>query len=200
LSEGESFGMPRRFARSDLLFTDLLAGDVESAERAWPELWADAKGATGWTKWLIYGRLTAARAEIALRAESPEAAIEWAQRSVDLARRTRRRKYEARSLSNLGEALARLGRREEAMRELQSAVVVADELIGPPGRWDARTALGRAAYALGDDDRAANAYAQAAELVGNFASTLAPERATRLLQAPAISEILSLAGQKVGGG
>jgi class 3 adenylate cyclase/tetratricopeptide (TPR) repeat protein len=199
LSAGESFGMPRRFAQSDLLFTDLLAGDVESAQRAWPALWADAEAATGWTKWLIYGRLTAARAEIALRAEAPESAIEWAQRSIDLARRTRRRKYEARSLSNLGEALARLGRRDEAIRELQGSVVVADELIGPPARWDARAALGRAAYALGDDNRAATAYAEAAELVETFASTLAPERARRLLQAPPISEILSLAGQKVSG-
>jgi tetratricopeptide (TPR) repeat protein len=199
LSEGESFSMPRRFARSDLLFTDLLSGDVEDAKRSWPRLWADAETATGWTRWLIYGRLSAARSEIALRAESAESAIEWAQRSIDLARRTRRRKYEARSLSNLGEALARLGRRDEAMRELQSAVVVADELIGPPGRWDARAALGRGAYALGEDNRAATAYAEAAELVETFASTLAPERATRLLRAPAISEILSLAGQEVSG-
>ncbi|MEA2461418.1 MAG: hypothetical protein QOH90_1595, partial [Actinomycetota bacterium] len=112
LSEGMSFGMPLRFARSDLLFTDLLSGDIETAERTWPELWADAQNATGWTRWLVYGRLTSARAEIALRAETPDSAVEWAQRSVDLARRTRRRKYEARSLSHLGEALVRLGRRD----------------------------------------------------------------------------------------
>lgn len=69
--------------------------------------------------------------------------------------------------------------------------------LGPPGRWDARVALGRAAYALGDDDRATTAYAYAAELVEAFASTLAPERATGLLRAPAIREMLSLGGHPV---
>jgi tetratricopeptide (TPR) repeat protein len=195
LSEGQSFSMPWRFARSDLLITDLLSGDIEAAERAWPNLWRDAEGATGWTKWLIYGRLTAARAEIALQAETPESAVEWAQRSVDLARRTLRRKYEARSLSNLGEALVRMGRRGEAIDALRAGVAAADELIGPPGRWDARAALGRGAYALGDDNLAATAYAEGADLVGSFAETLAPERATALLNAPSISQILSLAGR-----
>jgi hypothetical protein len=187
--------MPRRFAQSDLLFTDLLSGDVDSAFRAWPDLWADAETATGWTRWLIYGRLTAARAEIALRVETPETAIDWARRSVELASRTHRRKYEARSLSNLGEALAQIGRREESMHALQAGVAVADDLIGPPGRWDARAALGRGAYALGDDNGAASAYAEAAGLVESFASGLAPERATRLVQADPIREILSLGGR-----
>jgi hypothetical protein len=85
------------------------------------------------------------------------------------------------------------------MLELENAVAVADELIGPPGRWDARAAWGRAAYALGDDNTSATAYAEAAELVETFASTLAPERATRLLQAPSVSEILSLARRTVSG-
>jgi tetratricopeptide (TPR) repeat protein len=149
---------------------------------------------------LIYGRLAAARAEIALHAEDPESAVEWAQRAVELARRTLRRKYEAKSLSILGEALARAGRREDALPELEAGVAVADELIGPPARWVARAALGRAAYALGDDDRASTAYSEAAELVETFASTLAPERSERLLRASSVSEILSLAGRRVSGG
>jgi class 3 adenylate cyclase/tetratricopeptide (TPR) repeat protein len=200
LSAGQAFLMPLRFARSDLVLTDLLAGDIGRAQAAWPKLWEDAATATGWTKWLIYGRLAAARAEIALDAEDPESAVEWAQRAIELARRTLRRKYEAKSLSILGEALARAGRREEALRELEAGVAVADELIGPPARWVARAALGRAAYALGDDDRAATAYGEAAELMESFASTLAPERATRLLRAPAIAEIRSLVGRPAGAG
>jgi len=200
LSAGEGFGMPRRFARSDLVFTDLLAGEVGRAQAAWPKLWEDAESATGWTQWLIYGRLAAARAEIALHAESGEAAIEWAQRAIELARQTRRRKYEARALSNLGEALARAGRGEEAIPELRAAVAAADELVGPPARWDARAALGRAAYAVGEDDVAATAYGEAAELVEAFASTLARERADRLLQGPPVTEILSLAGRTASRG
>jgi hypothetical protein len=51
-------------------------------------------------------------------------------------------------------------------------------------------------YALGGDDGAAAAYAEAGDLIESFAGTLAPERSARLLKAPTISEILSVAGRK----
>ena len=60
-----------------------------------------------------------------------------------------------------GQALAKLGRRDEAMRTLHSAVAVADELVGQPRRWQARAALGRVAYEFGEDDIASSAYEQA---------------------------------------
>jgi class 3 adenylate cyclase/tetratricopeptide (TPR) repeat protein len=190
LSEGESFGMPKRFAASDLLLTDLLAGDIGRAQATWPKLWEDAQGATAWTKWLIYGRLAAVRAEIALHTESPESALEWAHKGIEIAVQTRRRKYEARSRTSLGEALAALGRRNEALAELRAAVAIADGLVGAPARWQARAALGRASYSLGADDVAERAYGEAGELIRAFAATLAPARAEHLLAAPAIQEIL----------
>jgi tetratricopeptide (TPR) repeat protein len=195
LSEGESFGMPLQFAGSDLLFTDLLADDIGSAQAAWPSRWEGAEEATAWTTWLIVGRLLCARAEIALHAETPESAAEWANRAISITRRTRRRKYEARSMTLLGQALARLGRRDEAFEALRSAVEIADDLVGPPGRWHARAALGQASYALGDDETAAAAYEEAASLVESFAGTLAPERKARLVAAPPVAEILSLGGR-----
>ena len=188
------FSMPRSFARSDLIFTDLLAADVGAAQAAWPQMWADAEHATAWTRWLIYGRLAVARAEIALHAETPEVAAEWAQRSLEITIRTRRRKYQARGRSILGEALARLGRREEAIAELRTAVATADELIGPPARVHARGALGRVAYSLGEDDAAATAYAEAAKLVDDFTATLDPARAATFAGAPAVAEILAATG------
>ncbi len=196
LSAALTFGMPKQYAGSDLLFTQLLAGDTGAAQAAWPERWESAGQATGWTRWLIVGRLACARAEIALHAEGPESAADWAQRAISITRRTRRRKYEARSLSLLGQALARLGRRDEAFEALRSAVEIADELVGPPARWHARAALGEVSYALGDDDTAAAAYDEAARLVESFAGSLTPERAERLVAAPAIEEILSQAGRR----
>jgi class 3 adenylate cyclase/tetratricopeptide (TPR) repeat protein len=192
LSAGMAFGMPLQFAGSDLLWTDLLAGDVGAAQAAWPDRWAKAEHATGWTRWLIAGRHLSARAEIALAAESPEAAVEWANRALAVARRTRRRKYEARSLATLGQGLARLGRRDEALEALRAAVRIADDLVGPPARWDARAALGRAAYEVGADDEAAKAYTQARELVDTFSATLAPGSAATLARSPIVSEIRSL--------
>jgi len=191
LSAGETFGMPRQFAGSDLLFTHLLAGDVGAAQAEWPSCWEGAAEATGWTVWLIAGRLLCARAEIALHAEKAESAVEWAQRSLEVARRTRRRKYEARSLTLLGQALARLGRRDEALAPLRAAVEIADELVGAPARWQTRSALGEVAYGLGDDDAAATAHAAAAELVDGVARSLSPDRAARFLAAPAVQEMLA---------
>jgi class 3 adenylate cyclase/tetratricopeptide (TPR) repeat protein len=195
LSKSLAFSMPRQFAGSDLLFTLLLMGDVGAAQAAWPARWDGISEATGWTTWLIAGRLAAARAEIALHAEEPESAIEWAQRSLELARRTHRRKYEARSLSLLGQAHARRGRRDDALVALRSGVGIADELIGPPARWHARAALGDAAYALGDDETAGVAFAEAADLVDGFVETLAPEHAAAVLDAEPVSSLRSRAGR-----
>jgi tetratricopeptide (TPR) repeat protein len=187
----DSFGMPRRFARSDLLQTALLEGDIGRAQVEWPTLWEDAEHAPAWTRWLIRGRLAAARAEIALHAEAPEAAIDWSQKAIEIAVSTRRRKYEALARRSLGDALARLGRRDAALLELETAVRIADQLIGPPGRFTARAALARAAYALGDDERAATANAEARELVDGFVATLAPERADRVRMSPLVRELFA---------
>jgi tetratricopeptide (TPR) repeat protein len=192
LSASETFGMPRQFAGSDILFTQLLAGDVGAAQTTWPRLWEGAEHATAWTTWLIAGRLETARAEIALHAEGPDEAVEWASRAIKTARRTNRRKYEARALALLGEALSKLGRRDDALEALRSAVTIADDLIGQPARWDARTGLGRTAYALGEDDVAASAYGEAADLIETFAAGLARERAEKFRAAPAIAELLAL--------
>jgi tetratricopeptide (TPR) repeat protein len=193
-SEGMTFSMPLSFARSDLIFTDLLAGDVGSAQAAWPQMWQDAEHATAWTKWLIYGRLAAARAAIALVAETAESAAEWGRRAIEIATRTRRRKYETHGRIALGEALARLGERDEALAELTRAAAIADELVGQPLRWETRAALGRTAYALGDDDQAAVAYGEAGRLVDDFVATLAPERAAMLAAAPLVEEIRAAVG------
>jgi class 3 adenylate cyclase/tetratricopeptide (TPR) repeat protein len=196
LSANLAFSMPRQFAGSDLLFTHLLRGDIGAAQAEWPRRWEGASEATAWTTWLIAGRLAAARAEIALQAEPAESALEWAQRSLDVAQRTHRRKYEARSLTLLGQALARLRRRDEALAALRSAVAIADELVGAPARWQARGALGDVAYEVGDDETAEAAFTEAAVLVGEFAATLARERAAAVLGAEPVSHILSRAGKR----
>jgi hypothetical protein len=58
-------------------------------------------------------------------------------------------------------------------------------------------ALANAAYAVGDDDSAAVAYREAAELIERFADTLAPQRRTKFLGTATISDILSTAGRRV---
>ena len=186
-----SFGMPRRFAQSDLLLTSLLEHDVGRAQAEWPALWEDAAEAPSWTRWLIRGRLAAVRAEIALQTEPPEAALDWSRIAIDLAVSTRRRKYEAIARSTLGGALARLERRDEALSELETAVRISDDLVGQPARFNARAALARAAYALGDDERAATANAEARALVDEFVATLAPERVESVRSSQVVRELFA---------
>jgi class 3 adenylate cyclase/tetratricopeptide (TPR) repeat protein len=189
LTAGMKFGMPKQFAGSDLIQTHLLAGDVGAAETEWTRRWEDAAHATAWTTWLVAGRLATARAQIALEHETPEVAAEWADRALQIARRTRRRKYEAISLRTYGEALARLGRGDEAIDALRSAVRIADDLVGEPGRWDARAALGRVAYVLAKDDDAAEAYREAVALLDVFSARLTPEHVATLAKSPVVVEI-----------
>ncbi len=184
------FGMPRRFALSDLLQTDLLAGDIGRAQADWPALWEDAAEATGWTRWLILGRLAVARSEIALHAEPPESAAEWAAKAVEVTVRTRRRKYEALARAHLGRALVRLDRGDDGLRELGAAVELADTLVNPVGRWQARAALAAALAEMRDQEGAAGALSDAQGILTAFAATLVPGRAATLLASPATRELL----------
>jgi class 3 adenylate cyclase/tetratricopeptide (TPR) repeat protein len=183
------FGMPRRFALSDLLQTALLAGDTGRAQADWPALWEDAAQATGWTRWLILGRLAVARAEIALEAEPPEAAAEWAAKAVEITVRTGRRKYEALARAQLGRALVAAGRPEDGLLELRSAVALGDALVNPPGRVHARASLAAALRETGDEDAAARAASEAREILTAFAATLAPSRANTLLASRLADEL-----------
>jgi class 3 adenylate cyclase/tetratricopeptide (TPR) repeat protein len=185
-----AFGMPRRFASSDMLQTSLLAGDVGDAQSTWPALWEDATHATGWTSWLIFGRLAVARAEIALEAEPPDVAAEWASKAVDIAERTLRRKYEALARELLGRALVALGHADRGLDELRTSVRIADDLVNPTGRWRARASLAAELRATGHEAAAAAMTEEARRILADFAGTLAPKRAATLLAAPQVQEVM----------
>jgi len=185
------WGMPLMQGRIDLIFTDLIEGDVGTAQRDLPGLWEEAAKGGAWNEWLGTGRLSVARAEITLRAEGPERAVEEAMKAIELAQQGRRLKYETMARTILGTALVGLDRWDEGLTELRTAVDGANRLGTPSGRWQALAALGKALYARGDDDGAATAYRQAAEAIMAFASTLTAEHAKSLLAAPSINDILS---------
>jgi len=171
----------------DLLYTDLIDDEVGSAERAWPGLWERARDATGWERWLAPGRLAVARAEIALRAERPEAAIEGAHEAFEIARRIGRVKYDVSARIVLGLALIELGRGQDAVAEVRTAVDGADRLGHPPTRWQAHAALGRALYEVRDDEGAAAASREAAEIFRGFTAALKPEHAQLLIKSSPVS-------------
>jgi tetratricopeptide (TPR) repeat protein len=188
------FNMPRVNALADRVQTELLAGEFGKVELAWPTAWEEATTAQAWQRWLVSGRLAAARAERALRTEGSDAAIEWAHRAIEMATPVRRRKYEAVGRTVLGLALTEAGRPDEAVGELRLAAEISDALGSPPARWQARVALGHTLYAMGDDDGAAEAFRKAGDIVREVAAGLAPERATRFLDAEPVRELLRVAG------
>jgi class 3 adenylate cyclase/tetratricopeptide (TPR) repeat protein len=185
------FQMPRLNSLVDLLATDLLAGEVGPAQARWNSVWEEVRQGRSWQRWLLGGKMVALRAEIELRTDNVDDAVEWGRRAVDMARSTRRRKYETVSRLLLGRALLALGRTEEALAELQTAVSDADELRGPPGRWRARAALGSALYAKGDDGGAEAAFREAAAVIRDVAAGLSEPRAARFLAADEIRSVLN---------
>jgi hypothetical protein len=107
-----------------------------------------------------------------------------------MARSGGRLKYEAVSLIDLGRALTAQGLAQEAIGELTGAVAAADQLGSPLFRWEARAALAAAKRAAGVDPEPH--LAEAARIIREVASSLAPDRARAYLAAPQVREVLEL--------
>jgi hypothetical protein len=174
----------------DLLYADLVDGDLVGAELVLPALWDRLGDATGWERWLAPGRLSVAGADIALRQESWEAAIEGALEAIEIAQGIGREKYEVSARIILGTAQLELGRPKDAVAGLGAAVEGADRLGHPPTRWQGQAALGSALIAIGDDEGAIVASREATGTIRNFAATLKTENAERLLASAPVQEIL----------
>jgi tetratricopeptide (TPR) repeat protein len=191
--EGE-YGMPGMQGRIDLLITDLMQGDVGRVQREWPRLWDEALNGAAWRPWLGGCRLAYVRAELARQTEGPDAAAAAAREAIERAERIQRRKYAAASRAILGEALVALGELDAGFAELDTSVIGADQLGTPTLRWQHRVALARARYAIGDDDAASAAYAQAVDVIRGYADTLSSDHAASLLGVEPIRDVLRAAG------
>ena len=182
-----SFNMPWLNGRADLLGSLLLQAELGRVERDWPGTWDDAVASDAWEHWLIMGRLAAYRADLELQVGRLDEAVTWARRALESARASRRPKYEAITLTTLGKAVTRQG--SDASAELRSAVEIADGLGSPLLRWQTRAALADAPGA--DRDVLLQ---EAAALIREVASSLAPERSAGYQSAPQVVEVLEAAG------
>jgi class 3 adenylate cyclase/tetratricopeptide (TPR) repeat protein len=189
------FNMPWMNARADLIGAQLLQGDLGSVEAAIPSAWEEALRSGGWERWLIAGRLCAARADLELDRGRLDEAVTWARRALQLARGVSRTKYEVIALITLGRALVAQDLAEEAASELQGAVVAADALGTPLLRWQTRAALALA-EANGSETgaRAEEHRRSAVAIIRQVAGSLAPERSAAYLAAPQVAEVLAGAG------
>jgi class 3 adenylate cyclase/tetratricopeptide (TPR) repeat protein len=187
-SVGATFGATQSMI--DLLVIDMAQGDFGRAEQRVAELTKRIDESRTWFRWLAQCRMASAKARLAFDTEGPARAADLALEAVQVARRSRRPKYEAAARLTLGEALLKLARPLDAVPELRSAMAIADGLESPPVRWQARALLGRSLYAAGDDGAAAAAFGEATTLVNDFAATLTPEHSASLLRSSGVREIL----------
>jgi tetratricopeptide (TPR) repeat protein len=188
-----TFHMPWMNAAVDLMQTDLLAGEVGAAEVRWRGLWDDVLATPAWERWLLGGKMAALRAGIALEAESPEAAAEWASKAIAMARPVHRAKYDNVARVTLGKALLAMGRPQDGLLELQQAVIGADTLGNPAARWQVRAELAAALGAVGDEEGADRQLQEAARIIRSIEVLLAPERAKRFVATPVVAGVLTAA-------
>jgi Flp pilus assembly protein TadD len=135
--------------------------------------------------------MAAIRAGIAFETGPAEAAAEWAHKAIEMSLSAKRTKYESVARAILGKALMSMGRRQEALTELQKAVKGADALGNPAARWRARADLAEALATTGDDDGHEIALREAAGIIREIEAGLAPERAKRFVTTPQVIRLLT---------
>ena len=195
-SRNSTFHMPYLNAIVDLIQADTLAGDLGRAEVRWKDHWEDITTTPAWERWFLGSKMAAFRADIYLQMRDLEEAVRWADRAIEMARTSRRPKYEAVARGIRGNALSRLARPLDAARELEEAVRISDRLENPTLRWRARIDLGRARSGSGGEADAAKVVDEAAAIIREIESSLAPDRARRFAAAPQVAEALSFAADR----
>jgi class 3 adenylate cyclase/tetratricopeptide (TPR) repeat protein len=178
-------------ARLDLLYADLMDGDVGAAERVIPDLADALEGAKGFHQFLWSIRLLVARADAARLAGRHDESISFARTALEEAERFGRRKYDCLVRVPLARALLATGRAEEAADVVTRAVLEAERLGHLPSRWPALAALAEAKAALGEDEAAADARAAARRTVVELANGLSEPRRATLLSRPDVVAVTS---------
>jgi tetratricopeptide (TPR) repeat protein len=176
LGERAAFPGSQVSGKIDLLYSDLVLGDVGRAEESVPALQAAAEATKGWHQWLWITRLARAKAEVALAVARHEEALELAAEAIAMAERYHRLKYAATSRIVFGRALREAGRATEAVDALGQALAEADRLKHPPTIWSAAAALAAALYSAGNDAGAEDALARVGTEIGAFSAGLSEAR------------------------
>ncbi len=175
----------------DLLYADLMDGDVGAVDGALPSLTEALETAKGFHQFLWSIRLLVARAESARLAGRHDDAISFARTALIEAERFGRRKYDCIVRVPLARALIATGRPEEAVDVVTHAVVEAERLGHLPSRWSALSALAEARIALGDDQGADDARGAAVRSIEEFADGLTDAHRATFLDRPDVVGLIS---------
>jgi hypothetical protein len=182
------FNMPWINARADAFAARVIAGDLSRAENDWASLWEDTITSKAWERWLVSGRLAAARADLELALGHTDDALTWARRAIEMAVASSRKKYVAIARTTVGRALIAHGLHEEAAAELGRAVAMSDVLGSPLLRWQSGAALARALAGTGGDPDPV--FDEAARIICGVAAGLTPEHSAVYLAAPEVADVV----------
>jgi hypothetical protein len=159
------FAPPAVSAGIDLLLNFARRGEVGRADGLIDEVSSSVERAAAWHGWLWSLRLAEARAELALARGDWQQALAWAGDAIERSRARQRVKYEVIGLTTRAQALLALGRANEAILDLESAVATARP-VGDPALF-----LRPAAALLAVDGNSALA-AEAGSAVRRIAAAL----------------------------
>jgi tetratricopeptide (TPR) repeat protein len=142
--------------------------------------------------WRWKTRLLASWGELHLLHGDARAALQHAEGCLELAEGTSSRKSLVEGWKLKGEALADLGRLDEAASWLEEAIDMAEMMGNPPLIWKSRYGLGQVLEHLGRIDLAQQQYDQAALVVEDtFSNLQAPKLVAAFLTAEPVRAVLT---------
>jgi tetratricopeptide (TPR) repeat protein len=115
----------------DLIFNFARRGEVARAETQAKETASVAAAIGGWHQWLWHVRLQQANAEIACASGDWRKALDYAETTIAQSRARGRAKYVVTGLEARARALAGLGRKAQAIKDLRQAVQSARKMGDP---------------------------------------------------------------------
>ncbi len=169
----------------DLLFNFTRRGDVGRAELLVNEVAQAVMQGQGWHGWLWRLRFAQLQAEMAAARGRYAEAVALAREAVEQSRSKRRGKYEMYARVTLGQALASMGAKKEALGELYAALAVAQPLGNPALQVKVSSAL----LALEPDDVVADGARRAMDRV--LATLSGATLRQRFVSADAVQTITS---------
>jgi tetratricopeptide (TPR) repeat protein len=168
----------------DLGMDYLYKHDYKNAEKYFTEaneLIPPRRGAL----WRFKTRALLGFGEISLAKGECAEALKLAEDSLSISEEAGARKYIAKSLKLKAEALAKMGNMEEAVKLMENALKLAQQLGNPPLTWQTHHSLGLLLEKQGDPRKASEHHVEALALIEKTASKLDdPSLKNTLLTAP----------------
>jgi len=149
----------------------LYKNDYETAEKYFKEVInAYHQHQAGW--WRMKTRLLLGRGEIALAQEDYAQALKLTEDSLAISEKADSKKYIAKALKLKAEVLAKTGNIEEAVKLMEKALKLAQQVGNPPLLWQIQYSMGFLLEKHGNPQKASEHYAQAITLIEAVASKL----------------------------